>query len=112
MKFNSLGISLRGHLAKGIASGFPPCCIAYFLLRMVAMDNSTKIYKICHKNVIEKGKKYKNRIQHVMCPYHDFIHSLDDYKTIPYYTCRKCNWQQYKDKICNMCGEPCEERIK
>jgi hypothetical protein len=103
-----LGLTVRGHIAKGIASGFPPCCIVYFLVRIWGMVNIRKINEICSAKHAKHQEKYGERLQHIMCPYHNAMYAKNDYLNIPYYTCKRCGWYQYKDKTCNLCGRACE----
>lgn len=89
--------SYKHWIKLGKDSGYPPCCIATFLVRMFAIEVNFKInggYPKWCLSPTEKGR------QHIVCPYHKLT-----IKQYVYHTCDKCGWHQYNDPDCKNCAQ-------
>lgn len=84
----------------GRESGFPLCCIAYFLVRHI-------VWKLTGK-LIELSEQPENS-EHVLCPFHLIWHKFFPMKG--YHTCYTCNWQQYGNPNCVKCVD-CKHSYK
>lgn len=84
----------KSFIRLGLDSGYPPCCIAYFWLRLVFMD----MWAIKFGNYgpfYDPKMHKKTKRKHVTCWFHKLILKEKDFK---YYTCLKCGWIQFKIK--------------
>jgi hypothetical protein len=85
------------HIDQGIKSGYPICCIVWFLLRTAF---SHFIIRITNKQPWYYGQPARGNVQHVQCPVCNLITNKDKLK---YYYCKKRDWIQYKKEICSLC---------
>lgn len=84
-------MTLRETIRDGLDSGFPLCCIAYFVVRMAVWRLTGKLIQLRQP----KGS------QHVLCPFHVLFHKFIPMR--PYHNCGTCNWQQYAKSKCVKC---------
>lgn len=109
---------IRFVIKAGKDSGYPPCCITFFFVRLFFMD----LYGILTGDVGPfKGKvrtfysdfdvkawqnsvEYKRETKHVACPWHRLIYFLTK-KEHHYYNCGDCSWIQFENDDCNNCAQ-------
>lgn len=87
-------INTKYHVHEGRDSGYPWCCIIYFILRGWLFDLTGYLIPLHTKS-----------FQHTACPYHVLVYKLGRYKP-RYYTCRTCGWVQLNRRKCNICKDP------
>ena len=111
MKYNT-----RHHIHYGKKSGFPWCCILYFIFRnkmiKIFFKNDPKSYNDFEYKIWNKlGYKidYQNDVwSHIACPLHKTANWLALY--VPkYYVCKKCNWMQLDSDKCLNCKDKMKE---
>lgn len=71
---------------KGLASGFPYCCVYWYIYNMPRLSFSQGVWW-------------------VPCPVHWLLNRFK-LLWIIYYKCENCNWYQYNKSICNLCYRP------
>lgn len=76
----------------GKLSGFPECCIEYFIWRCDQMENKG----ITVPRLVEDS-------HHIVCPTCAEKH-MDGRKPLKYYTCEVCGWSQLFVKDCMICS--------
>ena len=89
----------------GIASGFPPCCVAYYLLRSkvnkwIFKDDIVKYNTLMNSIYAKIGEDY-NHWQHIPCPAHKVLSICGLYKP-KYHHCDECGWMQLGKAECNL----------
>ena len=103
-------------IKSGRDSGFPWCCIVWFKIRYLSLHVYELIFGNCgpfggeHHTFYneEEYLKYINSEErqyeenHILCPYHK-LHKLIFKPKFQYFTCEKCGWIQFKNKICKRC---------
>jgi hypothetical protein len=93
---------MRQHIADGLLSGFPICCIVWFVLRHPLFQ------KKWFRRLEEKYWSWGNKnVSHIQCPYHRFFE-----KKPTYYICTPCDWYQRDFQKCLVCNKPNLEKKK
>lgn len=96
------------HSSMGIDSGYPVCCIQYFLFRWWFYDTLSKVSPRLVSYVRPKLMKFTSKLvksQHCLCPKHLAKAYMGWYK-IEYFYCKHCDWVQLNNNVCNLCHIP------
>lgn len=99
-----------GHIEEGLKSGFAPCCIAQFLVRLKYRDLMLKVYPRMDYHVSPflitnfVDPKNKLKINHVLCLPHLLYYKMKG-KPIVYNTCTYCMKYALENKTCKYCNK-------
>ena len=94
---------INGDIKAGLASGFSPCCIAYFLVRNKVnkwiFKGDIARYNTAMDSLYAKIAIDRDHWEHVPCPVHKLLSIFRLY--VPtYHRCEECGWQQLAKKEC------------
>ena len=99
-----MGRAAREELILGRLSGFPLCCIAYYILHRRYHD----LFPPTKSEIVRYAKDADRHISHVQCPWHAFTEPWPDY--VMCVRQEYCGaWFQVGGDECNLCGHEVRE---